>query len=119
MKLRRVIIYVCSHTCVALRIIEKLLAESEQRHLQLISDSYLDMLHAMLDSSHGKMRMMAATSVSPLIKFFSAFVTDLQFVAFAEREEGNTPYHRQYDSFIHHFASLSLCGQDDPVTYKE
>ncbi len=32
----------------------------------------------------------------------------LQFVKFAEREEGNTPYHRQYDFLIDRFASLSL-----------
>jgi len=43
---------------------EKLLSECQQRHLQLISDSYLDMLHVMLDSPYSKMRIMAANSVS-------------------------------------------------------
>jgi hypothetical protein len=44
----------------------------------------------------------------------------LQFVSFADREEGNTPYHRQYDSFIHHFASLSLsANRGDQNTYQE
>lgn len=37
----------------------------------------------------------------------------MQFVVFAEREEGNTPYHRQYDFFIQRFASLSLAANND------
>ena len=53
-----------SHVCVALKVTEKLLAECEQRHLQLIADSYLDMLHVMLESSQSKMRIMATKSVS-------------------------------------------------------
>ena len=48
----------------ALKVTEKLLAECEQRHLQLIADSYLDMLHVMLESSQSKMRIMATKSVS-------------------------------------------------------
>ena len=36
-----------------------------------------------------------------------------QFVKFAEREEGNTPYHRQYHFLIHRFASLSLTKNVD------
>ena len=44
----------------------------------------------------------------------------LQFVVFAEREEGNTPYHRQYDFFIQRFASLSLVANNgDDQKYKE
>ncbi len=43
-----------------------------------------------------------------------------QFVKFAEREEGNTPYHRQYDFLIHRFASLSLTKNvDDADKYHE
>ena len=54
------------HTCVALQITERLLSESEQHHLQLIDDSYLDMLHMMLDSTHSKIRIIASMSVSGL-----------------------------------------------------
>lgn len=44
----------------------------------------------------------------------------LQFVVFAEREEGDTPYHRQYDFFIQRFASLSLAANNgDDHKYKE
>ena len=43
-----------------------------------------------------------------------------QFVKFTEREEGNTPYHRQYDFLIHRFASLSLTKNvDDADKYHE
>ena len=43
-----------------------------------------------------------------------------QFVKFAEREEGNTPYHRQYDFLIHRFASLSLVKEtQDQTKYYE
>lgn len=52
------------HACVALKVTEKLLAECEQRHLQLIADSYLDMLHVMLESPQSTMRIMATKSVS-------------------------------------------------------
>lgn len=44
----------------------------------------------------------------------------VQFVEFAEREEGNTPYHRQYDFFIQRFASLSLIANNGgDQKYKE
>ncbi len=43
-----------------------------------------------------------------------------QFVKFAEREEGNTPYHRQYDFLVHRFAFLSLTKNiDDADKYHE
>ena len=63
---------ISSHTRVALQVTEKLLAECDQRHLQLIADSYLDMLHMMLESSHSKMRIMATNSVSPALKYMHA-----------------------------------------------
>ncbi len=58
-----VLFFSCSHVCVALSVTEKLLAECEQRHLQLIADSYLDMLHVMLESPQSKLRIMATNSV--------------------------------------------------------
>lgn len=61
-----------SHTCVALRVTEKLLAECEQRHLQLIADNYLDMLHLMLESPHSKIRIMATNSVSWPFKYLNS-----------------------------------------------
>ena len=48
---------------VALKITEKLIAECSPQRLQLIVDSYLDMLHAMLESAHTDMQIMATNSV--------------------------------------------------------
>ncbi len=53
-----------SHACVALKITEKLVAECDSQRLQLIADSYLDMLHAMLESTHTDIQIMATESVS-------------------------------------------------------
>lgn len=53
-----------SHACVALRITEKLVADCDSQRLQLIADSYLDMLHALLESVHTDMQLMATESVS-------------------------------------------------------
>ena len=61
----------------------------------------------------------------PTIRYMKSLVLDMimlfsQFVVFAEREEGNTPYHRQYDFFIQRFASLSLVADSgDEQKYKE
>lgn len=49
---------------VALKITEKLIAECSPQRLQLIADSYLDMLHTMLESTHTDMQIMATNSVS-------------------------------------------------------
>ena len=57
-------ITLCSHVVVALKITEKLIAECSPQRLQLIVDSYLDMLHAMLESTHNDMQIMATNSVS-------------------------------------------------------
>ena len=52
-----------SHACVALKITEKLVAECDSQRFQLIADSYLSMLHAMLESTHTQMQIMATDSV--------------------------------------------------------
>ncbi|XP_064391064.1 protein EFR3 homolog B-like [Halichondria panicea] len=92
------------HVSVALQVTEKLLSACDSRKLQLIVDSYLDILHNMLETSNTELHIMATNS----------------FVKFAEREEGNTPYHRQYDFLIHRFASLSLTKNvDDADKYHE
>ena len=41
------------------------MGECDPQRLQLIADSYLDMLHAMLESPHTEMQIMATDSVSP------------------------------------------------------
>lgn len=51
------------HTCVALKITEKLLSDCDQQRIQLIADSYLDMLHTMLESVHTELQIMATNSV--------------------------------------------------------
>ncbi|XP_064391131.1 protein EFR3 homolog B-like [Halichondria panicea] len=96
------------HVSVALQVTEKLLSACDSRKLQLIVqlivDSYLDILHNMLETSNTELHIMATNS----------------FVKFTEREEGNTPYHRQYDFLIHRFASLSLTKNvDDADKYHE
>ena len=53
-----------SHTCVALKITEMLLSDCDPQRLQLIANSYLDMLHVMLESPHTDMQIMATDSVS-------------------------------------------------------
>lgn len=80
------------HVCVSLKIIEKLLTECDSQRLQLITDSYLSMLHSMLESTDPDFQIMATDS----------------FVMFSERDEQTTPYHRQYDFFIHRFTAMSL-----------
>jgi hypothetical protein len=80
------------HVFVSLKIIEKLLAECDAQRLQLITDSYLEMLHSMLESTDSDFQIKATDS----------------FVMFSEREEQTTPYHRQYDFFIHRFTAMSL-----------
>ena len=52
------------HTCVALKITEKLLSDCDQQRIQLIADSYLDMLHTMLESVDTELQIMATSSVS-------------------------------------------------------
>ena len=52
------------HTCVALKITEKLLSDCDQQRIQLIADSYLDMLHTMLESVDTELQVMATSSVS-------------------------------------------------------
>ena len=43
-----------------------------------------------------------------------------QFVMFSEREEQTTPYHRQYDFFIHRFAAMSLLNNaESPQTLQQ
>ena len=92
------------HTCVALKITEMLLSECDPQRLQLIANSYLDMLHVMLESPHTDMQIMATNS----------------FVVFAEQEEDGTPYHRQYDFLIHRFAAMSLVPKNrDSQTFHE
>ena len=54
----------CRHVCVALKITEKLLSDCDQQRIQLIADSYLDMLHVMLESVHTELQIMATNSVS-------------------------------------------------------
>ena len=54
----------CRHVVVALKITEKLIAECSPQRLQLIVDSYLDMPHAMLESTRTDMQIMATNSVS-------------------------------------------------------
>ena len=52
-----------SHVCVSLKIIEKLLSECDAQRLQLITDSYLNLLHSMLESSNTDFQIMATDSV--------------------------------------------------------
>ena len=56
-----------SHTCVALKITEMLLSDCDPQRLQLIANSYLDMLHVMLESPHTDMQIMATDSVSRIL----------------------------------------------------
>ena len=52
------------YVCVALNVTEKLLSDCDARRLPLIADSYLDMLHVMLESTNTNMQIMATNSVS-------------------------------------------------------
>ena len=49
--------------CVSLKIIEKLLSECDAQSLQLLTDSYLNMLHAMLETTDTDFQIMATDSV--------------------------------------------------------
>lgn len=80
------------HVCVSLKIMEKLLSELSTERLQLLAESYLDMMHELLQSNDLFFQTMAANS----------------FVAFAELEEDSPPYHRQYDFCIERFAAMCL-----------
>ena len=133
-----------SHVCVSLKIIEKLLSECDAQRLQLITDSYLNMLHNMLESSNTDFQIMATDSVrrqtakhrleillnsppplslslppSPSLSL-SPSPPLSQFVVFSEREEQTTPYHRQYDFFIHRFAAMALVkNSDSPHSFQQ
>ena len=52
------------HVSVALQVTEKLLSACDSRKLQLIVDSYLDILHNMLETSNTELHIMATNSVS-------------------------------------------------------
>ena len=51
------------HVSVALQVTEKLLSACDSRKLQLIVDSYLDILHNMLETSDTELHIMATNSV--------------------------------------------------------
>ena len=51
------------HVRVALSITERLVRECDPGRLQLLADSYLDMLHSMLESPHTAMQITATDSV--------------------------------------------------------
>ena len=53
----------CRHVFVSLKITEKLLSECDPQRLQLLADSYLNMLHVMLESAHTNVQIMATNSV--------------------------------------------------------
>lgn len=59
------------HAGVALNITEKLLSDCDQQRIQLIVDSYLDMLHTMLESLDTDLQIMATSSVSKVLVTFS------------------------------------------------
>ena len=67
----------CSHVCVSLKIIEKLLTECDAQRLQLITDSYLSMLHSMLESSDPDFQIMATDSVRSSVSFANRILISL------------------------------------------
>ena len=58
----------------ALKITERLLSDCDQQRIQLIADSYLDMLHVMLESVHTELQIMATNSVSAVMYKAHVFV---------------------------------------------
>ena len=48
----------------SLKIIEKLLSEASTQSVQLLADSYLEMIHEMVQSSNNEFQILAANSVS-------------------------------------------------------
>ena len=60
----------CSHVFVSLKIMEKLLTECDAQRLQLIIDSYLQMLHSMLESTDSDFQIKATDSVRKNKKTF-------------------------------------------------
>ena len=51
----------------SLKIMEKLLSEVNSQRVQLLADSYLEMIHEMLQCNHLTFQILAANSVSPHI----------------------------------------------------
>ena len=51
------------HVCVSLKVMEKLLSEVSAQRLQLLAESYLDMIHELLQSNTHFFQNMAANSV--------------------------------------------------------
>ena len=49
----------------SLKIMEKLLSEVNSQRVQLLADSYLEMIHEMLQCNHLTFQILAANSVSP------------------------------------------------------
>ena len=56
---------VSSHVHVSLKIMEKLLSEVNGQRVQLLADSYLEMIHEMLQCNNLTFQILAANSVSP------------------------------------------------------
>lgn len=54
----------CRHVSVALQVTEKLISECDTRKLQLIVNSYLNILHSMLETNNTELHIMATNSVS-------------------------------------------------------
>ena len=61
------VVFLFRHVCVSLKIMEKLLSELSTERLQLLAESYLDMMHELLQSNDLFFQTMAANSV---ITFF-------------------------------------------------
>ena len=57
------VLTVCSHVCVSLKIMEKLLSELTSERRQLLAESFLDMIHELLHSNQLYYHNLAANSV--------------------------------------------------------
>ena len=77
----------------ALKITEMLLSECDPQRLQLIANSYLDMLHVMLESPHTDMQIMATNSVS-------SFILNTRYVAPA------SPAHTHHTHILTHHTHI-------------
>ena len=100
----------------ALKITEMLLSECDPQRLQLIANSYLDMLHVMLESPHTDMQIMATNSVS-------SFILNTRYVAPASpahTPHSNTPHctithshstHTLHTAPSHIYTPHSHCSQ--------
>ncbi|XP_022250814.1 protein EFR3 homolog B-like isoform X2 [Limulus polyphemus] len=88
------------YVVIAMEAMDQLLVACHAQSLNLFVESFLKMIHGLLESHEPTMQLLATSS----------------FVKFANIEEDTPSYHRRYDFFVSKFSSLCHNNHSDPET---